>query len=101
MCPSPHAEFRVVASFAVFGMGYVLVGDLLRGQVQAGDEVALAVGGESRYFPVTSVESVNRMTEGTSHLGLIVPYGTEEELSAFRQAEISGKILEVRRQHAE
>lgn len=91
------AEFRVVASFAVSGIGYVLVGDLLRGEVKAGDEVALSVGGEWRSFPVASVESVDRMTEGTTHKGLVVSYGTEEELAAFRRAELTGQVLLVRK----
>ncbi len=95
MPAAPHATFKVLTSFTVFGVGYVLVGDVLAGQVRAGDHVQLPLGGGLTAYPILDVEAVDRVTEGTTHTGLILPYDAETELAALRELELAGQVLSI------
>jgi hypothetical protein len=77
----------------VFGFGYVLVGDVLAGQVRPGDHVQLPLGGGLASYPILDVETVDRVTEGTTHTGLILPYDAETELAALKALELTGQVL--------
>ncbi len=91
----PHATFKVLTSFTVFGVGYVLVGDVLTGQVHAGDCVQLPLGNGPVLYPIIDVETVDRPTEGTTHTGLILPYNAETELAALKALELAGQVLPI------
>ena len=93
MPATPHATFKVLTSFTVFGVGYVLVGDVLAGQVRAGDHVQLPLGGGLAVYPILDVEVVDRVTEGTTHTGLILPYDAETELASLKELELAGQVL--------
>lgn len=94
--PAPAAAtFKVLTSFTVFGVGYVLVGDRLTGEIYPGDYLQLPDGSQFQPLVITGVESVDRVTEGTTHTGLIIPYGTEEELGALKALELTGQVLNV------
>ncbi len=93
MAAAPHVAFKVLTSFTVFGVGYVLVGDVLAGQVRAGDHVQLSLGSGQASYPILDVEVVDRVTEGTTHTGLILPYDTEMELDALKELELAGQVL--------
>jgi hypothetical protein len=95
MSATPHATFKVLTSFTVFGVGYVLVGDVLAGQVRAGDHVQLPLGGSLAAYPILDVEAVDRVTEGTAHTGLILPYDAETELAALKELELTGQVLSI------
>jgi hypothetical protein len=91
----PHATFKVLTSFAVFGVGYVLVGDVLTGQVRAGDCVQLPLADGPAPYPIIDVETVDRTTEGTTHTGLILPYDAETELAALKALDLAGQVLSI------
>ncbi|HEX8530042.1 MAG TPA: hypothetical protein VF646_08455 [Cytophagales bacterium] len=93
--PTPHATFKVLTSFAVFGVGYVLVGDVLTGRVQAGDCVQLPLADGPVPHPILDVETVDRATEGTTHTGLILPYDAETELAALKALDLAGLVLSI------
>ena len=95
MPATPHATFKVLTSFTVFGVGYVLVGDVLAGQVRAGDHVQLPLAGGVASYPVLDVEAVDRVTEGTTHTGLILPYDAETELATLKELELAGQVLSI------
>jgi hypothetical protein len=90
-----HASFKVLTSFAVFGVGYVLVGDVLTGKVRAGDCVQLPLGDGPALYPIIDVETVDRATEGTTHTGLILPYDADTELAALKALELAGQVLYI------
>ncbi len=95
MPATPHASFKVLTSFTVFGVGYVLVGDVLTGQVRAGDSVQLPLADGPAPYPIIDVETVDRTTEGTTHTGLILPYDAETELAALKALELAGQVLSI------
>jgi hypothetical protein len=95
MPAAPHVTFKVLTSFTVFGVGYVLVGDVLTGQVRAGDHVQLPLAGGPTAYPILDVEVVDRVTEGTTHTGLILPYDAETELAALQELELAGQVLSI------
>lgn len=79
----------------MFGVGYVLVGDPLAGRIRPGDFLQLSVNGQPQSYPILEVEPVDRVTEGTMHTGLIIPYGTEEELDALKALELTGQVVSI------
>ncbi len=94
--PAPLAvTFKVLTSFTVFGMEYVLVGDTLTGEIHSGDYLQLPVNGQLQPKVIIEVEPVDWVTKGTTHTGLIIPYGTEEELGVLKVLELTGQVLTV------
>ncbi len=95
MAAPPTALFKVLASFTVFGIGYILVGDRLEGEIHPGDQVELLVNGQLEFYLIIEVESVDRATESTRHTGLVIPYGSEEELEGLKRLELAGQVLRI------
>lgn len=79
----------------MFGVGYVLVGDLVAGQIRPGHYLQLLLNGQPQSYLILEVEPVDRVTEGTSHTGLIIPYGTEEEAEALKALTLAGEVVNV------
>ena len=95
MTATPHATFRVLTSFTVFGVGYVLVGDALTGRISPGDHVQLPLDDGPASYLIIDVEAVDRVTEGTTHTGLILPYDAESELAALKELDLTGQVLQI------
>ncbi len=95
MPDSSPATFKVLASFTAFGVGYVLVGDALTGEINPGDYLLLPVNGQLQPQTIIEVESVDRVTDGTTHTGLVILYGTEEELRDLKALELTGQVLNI------
>lgn len=90
------AKFHAIGSFLLRSRDlFVIVGDVLEGEVVAGMQVHASRGASSVTKRVASVEYVDVIHEGKSHIGLVLKYEGLEELEILRGFEVCGATLQL------
>lgn len=87
---NPSSTFRVNATFSITGRGLVLAGELLSGTVSVGDEFEL----DERWFRLSGVEMIRKVSEPTDEIGLVVPVLDDESKSVFAENLLAGTIID-------
>lgn len=88
------AQFYALGSFLVRSRKlYVIVGDVLEGEVVAHMTVEIPLGGISIAARVASVEYVDVIHEGKQYLGLAIELEDPNELEFLMGLGVSGQTL--------
>ena len=92
------AKFYAVGSFLLRSRNlFVIVGDILEGEIVPGMEILVPLQGELHVTSrVAQVEYVDVIHEKKSYIGLAIAYEDTEELEFWRALEVSGETLDLR-----
>ena len=83
-------KFKVIDHFKLTKRGFVLVGDLLTGEVSVGDNIQL---GAQKYL-IKAVEYVDKVGEKVAHLGLILAIN-DDEIEMIKSNNIKDSVIEI------
>ena len=86
------ALFKISDVFTLTGRGEAVIGNILQGEIDAGDSIQLTDVGVTFELKVKSVESV-RNTEDMSSIGLTFGHLSQPEKSALQN--FKGKVVTV------
>ncbi len=91
------ARFLAVGSFLLRARNlFVIVGDVVEGEVREGMRLALPLNGSvSVTGVVSSVEFVDILHEKRSYVGLAIAYEDSQELGFWQAMAISGETLSL------
>lgn len=88
------AKFYALGSFLLRSRNiFVIVGDVLEGEVAPGMRILLPLGGITMATRVAAVEYVDVIHEGKSFIGLAIAYEDPEELEFLMGLGVSGEIV--------
>jgi hypothetical protein len=88
------AKFYALGSFLLRSRNlFVIVGDVLEGEVTPGMRISIPLGGIAVATRVASVEYVDVIHEGKSFIGLAMEYEHPEELEFLMGLGVSGEVL--------
>lgn len=90
------AKFLAVGSFLVRSRDlFVLVGDVIEGNIEAGMVVIVDLGHFKIGIPIRDVEVIDVSFRGQSYRGLVIGFEDPEDLRAWEVIDFSGETLEV------
>jgi hypothetical protein len=77
------ALFKTSKAFNIVGIGQVLTGQILEGEISVGNVLQLDIDGVTANYTIDAVEKVDYVSKGESEVGLIFDVATPELQSAL------------------
>ena len=90
------AEFQILDSFKITKRGLVIMGDIVSGEIHAGDIIIFNDGEQNRQISIKSIEFVDKIKEGIAHIGLLLNYENDVQKELFSKMKLKRQIVEIK-----
>jgi len=89
------ARYKLLKSHNLVGKGVMLMGDLIDGQVKAGDFITFSTGREELTLQISGVEMTDDGSQGEYWVGLTFTYKGRKQKQALENAAIPVQVVNI------
>lgn len=89
------ARYKLLKSLNLVGKGVMLMGDLLDGQVKAGDFITFSTGREELTLQIAGVEMTDAEDAGEYWVGLTFTYKGQKQRLALENSAIPIQVVNI------
>ena len=89
------ARYKLLKSLNLVGKGVMLMGDILDGQVKAGDFITFSTGREELTLQIANVETTDDESTGELWVGLTFTYKGHKQKQALENTAILVQVVNI------
>ena len=90
-----NAKMEGYATFFIKGRGMVLAGWITEGTAEPG--MLVSIPSIPRKLEIIGIEQLNAPAGPSGTVGLLFPYGSDEEIALWKDLKVEGQIVNIER----